>query len=257
MSLLKKAVEEDKVDALEADICWNEVFNVPVMKHARTSQEPSLSNECLVSDWIKVALYASVRIVKLDFKSLLAVPVVLDLIQAELDKSPTSVQILLNADILPGPGYSGLEDHGKELNAGEFLFYCKRMPQASLSLGWTTTNVYPWTLQIPTYEHVHVQKMIHLLKEQGLAGAEQHVTFPIRASFAYQSWRELTRLLSELQNTSITLWTGEEGVPQTELDYCVNSNPEIIFVDCDKGPRHPYYHPARLWHYLNLLVFGW
>jgi hypothetical protein len=232
---------ESGLDAIEADVSWNELHQVAVMKHAASSPETLVEKECLATNWLDVALKADknkIKILKLDFKSLKAVPSVVDYLTKNLnDRSP---EIFLNADILRGPGSK--QGSAIPVDAAQFLKHCEALPDATLSLGWTT-SYHPITKL--RYEHEHVDEMLVLLSEI----PNERITFPIRASLAFESWPALSRLLKHSPRSSLTLWTAHEGVPQSDLDWIVSSVEEHqLYVDCDKGPKHPNYHPIRLVH---------
>jgi len=237
------------LDAIEADVCWNEPHGVAVMKHAARSEERDLTQECLATAWIDEALQADktkIKILKLDFKSLRAVPNVVDYLASKLtDQSP---EIFLNADILPGPGAK--DGSAAPVDATEFMKYCQKLPHATLSVGWTTSYSPLTSLR---YEQAHVDQMIKVLED----AAHQRVTFPIRASLAVESWPALSRLLEHSSGASLTLWTAHEGVPQHELDWIVSQVEEHqVYVDCDKGPKEPHYHPVRIYHSVRWAL-GW
>ena len=237
------------LEAIEADVCWNENGKTAVMKHASTSKEP-IEKECLAYDWLMRALSVDrtkIKILKLDFKNLRAVPNVVDILEKNLkDDSP---EIMLNADILVGPG---AKPHTiAPVDSIKFLEYCERIPNATLSLGWTTAYSPFETL---CYEPRHVDAMLGLLD----SAKHSRVTFPIRASLAFESWPALSRLLGHSQHASITLWTAHEGVPLHQLEWIISQCQEHqIYVDCDKGPKHPYWHPMRLFQYDWTGIFLW
>jgi hypothetical protein len=234
-------------DALETDVAFNTLLQLPVMKHASTS---SGASDLLTKDWLAhlamhVAVDRQVKVLKLDFKSLEAVLPVVDLLEETM--LPAGVEIWLNADILPGPGTSQ-----PPIVADAFLDACSHVPHATLSLGWTT-GWSPWVRIV--YEDKHVDAMLAVLESRRAHASRTHVTFPVRASLARSSWPALARLLDEVPNSSITLWTGEEGVPEQDLDvqtWVDVSHRERFHLDCDKGPKHARYHPMRLAHYAGL-----
>jgi hypothetical protein len=245
-----RAAFDTGLEAIEADVSWNEKFQVAVMKHASTSNEQLIDNECLANEWLKEALKVNrnrVKILKLDFKSLKAVPSVVDIVAKNLrDDSP---EIFLNADILKGPGTK--PESTPPVDAMRFLEYCRILPDATLSLGWTTAYSPFSTIR---YEHEHVDEMISILKETGT----EKVTFPIRASLAFDSWPALSRLLDHSPQTSLTLWTAHEGVPESDINWIISVVEEHrVYVDCDKGPKHPHWHPARLVSYDWVGIVKW
>lgn len=238
MRELEGALGSREVDAIEADVGWNSVLQRPVMRHAACSTE---ADDCLAIDWLARVLAGPnhVKILKLDFKALAPVQVVVDWLA---DKE-YGFELFLNADVLVGPGMDPSSSVAP-VPATEFVEQCKRIPTATLSLGWTTSyglwGDYAYSAQ-------HVDEMLQLTRR--LLPAK--LTFPIRASVAQESWPELRRLLQASETNSLTLWTAAEGVPQDELDWVQREHDRLhgnrpLFVDCLKGPRHARWNPVRL-----------
>jgi hypothetical protein len=246
LDLLHEALHNPNIDALEADVCWNTALETAVMKHASVSTDPT---DLPVSTWLQHAVKNSSpppAILKLDFKSMRAVLPVIHLLRA-MSLNHHHTEVWLNADVLVGPGTLATP-----IAAHEFLDACDLLPTATLSLGWTTG----WTpfAQV-VYLDSHIEDMIALLNQRR-GSDSRHVTFPIRASLARNSWKALSALLDRVPNSTITLWTGEEGVPASDLQLLDWADPhhQRFHVDCDKGPKHAKFHPMRLVHYLGLAV---
>jgi len=233
------------VEAIEVVLAFNVVHNVAVLKHASQSHEKDLAQECLAKDWIELAYKEENRrfqILKFDFKNIQAVPELIDLLVSR--QTETSPTVFLNADIVSGPGR---DDEGRQapVDAHEFLEYCARLPSATLSLGWTTAYSPFKTIR---YERKHIRAMLEVLENT----KNKKITFPIRASLAFDSWAALCHLLQHSADYSLTLWTADEGVPETDLLWMISALRESqIYVDCDKGPKLPHWHPLRL------LYFKW
>lgn len=229
-------------DALEADLSWNTVHSRAIMKHAKWSDSKEL--ECTAEEWLDLAMgkQLDVHIVKLDFKSLKAVrPVVEYCAKIKTEHSP---HVFLNADVLVGPGMTN--DAAAPIDVLEFIKACEALPDATLSLGWTTS----WSpFDSVKYEHDHVDEMIKILNEYT---SERHVTFPMRASMVKDSWPAVSKLLNHNTNSSLTLWTALEGVPEEEIQWILKevNDHERVYVDCDKGPKHARGDPVRFFHYV-------
>jgi hypothetical protein len=75
---------------------------------------------------------------------------------------------------------------------------------------------------------------------------------------AFESWPALSRLLKHSPHASLTLWTAHEGVPNHDLDWIISMCEEHqVYVDCDKGPKHPHWHPRRLLDYDWAAIVKW
>ena len=257
--LLQTALDDPEIDALEADIAWNAQLGSPVMKHAPYS---SGLDDMEFESWLILATSRpGINVIKLDFKSIEGVLPSVRLVKRYLDAGtvPKHVEIWLNADILRGPGAGS----NSPIPAHEFIDACSQLPNATLSIGWTTG----WTpLASLAYGNDHVDEMLSLLVQRRLVMSTQqssdgtskvpHITFPIRASLAKPSWAALNRLLKQIPNSSLTLWTGDEGVPWHDLD--VQAWPvhqdhfDRLHWDIDKGPKYSRFSLWRLLHYFNL-----
>lgn len=113
---------------------------------------------------------------------------------AEKEQSKVKFEVWLNTDILRGPG-TAFDSSG--LNPQHFLHSCKILPQATLSLGWTTgfDHFYPFDARNSSlYERHHVDNMLVTCNDSSLVHPMQQFTFPIRASLARESWEALERL---------------------------------------------------------------
>ncbi|KAH9253370.1 hypothetical protein BASA81_008721 [Batrachochytrium salamandrivorans] len=249
MRELEEALGSREVNAIEADVGWNSVLQLPVMRHAACSTVALEADECLALDWLERVLAKPnhVKILKLDFKSPVPVAVVIDwLVDKEYE-----FELFLNADVFVGPGMDP-NSSVAPVPAMAFVEQCKRIPTATLSLGWTTSygmwGDYAYSAQ-------HVDEMLEFIR--GFP-ASTKFTFPIRASVAWESWPELKRLLQARETNSLTLWTAAEGVPQGELDLVQSEHDRLpgnrpLFVDCFKGPRHARWNPVRLVYALQSL----
>jgi len=239
LELLQSALDDEQTTALEADVSWNSLLGIPVMKHAASSTDPT---DLPVSTWLHHACgSASITIIKLDFKAIDAVAPTVQLLKerfqvnaAASSTSANGAQIWLNADVLKGPG-----THLAPVPVDRFLDACDQLPHATLSLGWTT-GWSPFAKVV--YDDAHVNEMVTLLEaRREIQGFKRHVTFPVRASLVNSSWNALARLLRTVPDSSLTLWTADEGVPWHDLKIMEWSHPDFVdrlHFDIDKGPKH-------------------
>lgn len=126
---LKRALDlasKGKIHCLEGDV-WLNQRGIPVMTHNAPNQKEEYLS---LREWIKRASIHRVGL-KLDFKTRQAVEPSLFVLK-ELSVDPK--QIILNADILRGPGGTKPSFEPKQ-----FLFQCRNFsPQTLLSIGFTT-----------------------------------------------------------------------------------------------------------------------
>jgi hypothetical protein len=212
---------------------------------------------------------------KLDFKMLAAVEPVLLFLRKQSDtverggqgrqlpwvasdaSSSSSLPLLwLNADVLPGPGFSA-EEPGPVVDGDEFLRLCgAHFPNAVLSLGWTTKQpplspaaaianaaacgaaaAYPITAdtsdEAPTpswrYTHAHVSAMLSLLSRH--PSCAHQVTFPVRCSLVRASWETEASLLS---SSSSRGWSPAAASASSSGLYALSSSNS---PDCSGGGK--------------------
>ena len=228
------------IGCIETDIGWNGVLRAPVIAHkARSNSKTDFKFSQFLamvveSEWLN----KRGKIIKFDFKSIDAVgPCVAQIQNSGL--SQAGVQIWLNADVLQGPGASA---HHIPLEFRRFKEACEGLPEAAMSLGWTT-GFNKFTL-VPNelYSKAMVDEMLTLT---GSLSADRHVIYAIRASLMKESWKELRRLIddSKQQRTSISVWTGAEGVPNSELEWMRD---KVEFFDVHKGSKEEWRSLGRL-----------
>lgn len=136
--------------------------------------------------------------VKLDFKELAAVEHTLEVLDNALPER-LGVPVLLNADVLPGPG--GAQQ--APLDAERFIGCCATArPNAVLSLGWTHGPGLPLG-----YSAAMVNRMTDLCERAVLRGS--NVTLAASATHLWASQRrQRERLLTYFSGTdrTLTLW---------------------------------------------------
>ncbi len=182
---LEKVLASSEKMFLEGDVSLGENSQI-IMAHP-----PARESDLTLDEWLETVI-ASRRGIKLDFKVPEIVEPVLQRLQSEqaAEKAP----LMLNADILPGPG-------GKPsaFQPEKFVtLACHYCPAAILSLGWTTT---------PDAAEGYTRAMTQTM-ENMLGDNCQLVTFPVRAIYYFPSQSVLDNLL-EKENYSLTFWNNE------------------------------------------------
>ena len=203
----------------------------------KVSRTPSTS----AADATKVGIPHVVGI-KVDFKHPVVVQQCLNMIRKSIDKAPLKAPLWLNADVWKGPGGSA-----PRFAARSFIAQCRKtVPEASLSLGWTTS-----LFQAQGYSAVHISQALSdlyhgpaaVLKPNpmasppggGRAKETAMVTFAVRAMLASRSPVQMMRLISAAPRGwkhSLTVW-GEAGSaeqvrgepPRLPLHFVRNANP--------------------------------
>jgi hypothetical protein len=143
--------------------------------------------------------------VKLDFKQIEALEASIPLLQQAFEAGSIE-SVWINADILSGPGQSG--GLLTPVSAGRYIDAVQKVPQAVLSIGWTTGL----NLMGATYTEEHIKMMTDIANS--LVGRE--VTFAVNVQMALGSLPELKNLLDEFPENSITVWSSalSSGVSQ-------------------------------------------
>lgn len=137
----------------------------------------------------------------------------------------TDIEIWLNADIFKGPG-------GKDpiLNLNDFNNIFKNATNLVLSVGYTT-NYSPFY----SYSKNHIINTLPDIINFKNKFNIKHVTFAIRASYAVQSLNILNKLIysEDLNNCSITFWTGKEGISKHNLKSLQNLESDNFYFYYD------------------------
>jgi hypothetical protein len=143
--------------------------------------------------------------VKLDFKQIEALEASIPMLQQAFETGGIE-SVWINADILAGPGQSG--GLLTPVHAGRYLDAVAQVPQAVLSIGWTTGL----NLMGATYTEEHIRTMTDIANS--LVGRD--VTFAVNVQMALGSLNELKNLLDEFPENSITVWSSalSSGVSQ-------------------------------------------
>jgi len=202
--LLMDAVQDARIHCIEGDIILD-AAGVPVMAHP-----PQTESDVSFYTWITTIAEAG-KGAKLDFKDPDAVLICLDFLR----EKKFSIPLLLNADILIGPGSDAVK-----FSAGKFIQQCEPLQEAILSVGWTSQCI-----PNAAYTESMVNEMIEVLNL-----STQAVTFPIRIYYLEKSWDELQRLM-RATNGTLTLWNNEHVSESTREWIRENTDPEKTFYD--------------------------
>ena len=238
--------------AIELDVGLNPHKKTAVVHHAATSASTLTIDEWVDEFELLCTSSSTVRVLKIDFKSNKAI----DSVTTRLS-SLRDVEIWLNGDVCRGPGGDDVVASGP-LDGDEFIRKCSSaMPDAVLSLGWTTDVPMGRDL---AYTKQHVEDMVNLLRRNNI---HTKITFSIRACYFRASYVDLNRraflqtllkqeedeeirnllavaiaedkigeyelmsrqedslndLVRAFPSATITLWCWYEGVPQDDVEY--------------------------------------
>lgn len=142
--------------------------------------------------------------------------------------------IWINADILPGPKKANT----KPVDADDFLKGCRQLPNATLSIGWTTY----WNF-IPSwakYSADHINEMVNVLDRAELQGTLHAITYPVRAGLAANSLDTLTDLLLRTKtDATLTIWSsiGDYVNVKSLRKLILTVGVERVYVDVPKNLR--------------------
>lgn len=162
---------------------------------------------------------------KFDFKAIGAIKPALQITQRK--RLQIKGPVWLNADLLKGP-----QAHDPWIMAREFLEAVEAFPEATLSIGWTTSS--KGTDYNRHYTMAMVQEMHELCKN-----LKQPVTFPVRAEQLVDSWSAFDWLLKQSRGYTLTVWTASgDNVTKSEMDYIKRQGEAArIYFDLPKHLR--------------------
>ncbi|XP_044747787.1 protein FAM151B [Coccinella septempunctata] len=201
-AFLKSSLMGD-VDMLEADIVMGRLTDgkeneLPIMAHPpkQISDLSLMEFLTVVDDFNRDNAFK--KGIKLDFKSIDAFEAA---IRSEIFINITSeadYPVWLNADILEGPN---APSYTKPVDAARFLKGSKLIPNAMLSLGWTTgfNNTHNSGYTFP-----QIEEMLYTIKQNEV---NQPITFAVRAGLVAESQDQMTLLLRN-NNHTLTIWSG-------------------------------------------------
>lgn len=215
---LEHALGDPRTMMLEGDISW-----LPDEGGVRMAHPPESRSDLGFDAWIEAIARAG-RGAKLDFKHPEVVARCLDRLEELRASGRLEIPILVNADVLPGPGGGRPRIGGAEL----LRALGHELADALPSLGFTTGRASP-----ARYELSAVEAMLALC-----GGWPGEVTIPIRACFVADSGLALTRLL-ERPGTTLTLWNGRRDPAISKEDLLARVDPDRTFVDLIDADGEP------------------
>lgn len=221
---------------LEADILMGSLESdpnhqiIPIMAHP-----PKKTSDISVQSFLQQVHDfneknpSHVKGIKLDFKEIEAVQPSIATLKA-IDER-WSNEVWLNADIVQGP----FEDKKEPVDPTLFLDACRLYPNATLSIGWTTTWGKDYT--IGSYTEEQSAGMKRVISENKVPEAGSPITFPVRAGIAAQSKDVLMDLMSTFNETNspvtLTIWSGNEDAVDVDKlrDLIFSVGLDKVYVD--------------------------
>lgn len=195
---------------IEADIVYGRLIDDPTQQlQPIMAHPPNLVSDISLRSFLSQILNFNKGIsaenqkgVKLDFKST-------DVFQNSLPMlielwNTMDYPVWINADIYRGP-LNNIET--LPVDAQFFFNGVKNLPNATLSVGWTTKWGSNFTVGVYTYEQVN--EMIIGIKSNNVTNP---ITFPVRAGIAAQSIPQLDHLykaLNQSNHITFTIWSSD------------------------------------------------
>lgn len=198
---LDKALNDEKIMMIEADVIMDPLTNIPIMGHP-----PANSSDLTLEAFLTHALkHWEEKGIKLDFKQDAAVNASAPIMQkvfATRDKLPP---IILNADILVGPN---TDENGTTPVDPELFFNTfAQFKGAILSPGWTTKFI---GNSSKGYNNTDANEMTRIIQQFKV---QQDLTFPVRASLVALDASPMHLLVNQMQDkSSLTVWTSKDDV---------------------------------------------
>lgn len=197
---------EDLAHALDGDAHFVEADVIAGPSGALMAHPPATASDLTADAFarkVAAALQRGRRIgVKVDVKDIAALPSLLDALDRHLPAHVLKgAPLLLNADVLPGPG--GRNAHAAPLDPAAFVATAvMRRPDASLSLGFVHGGGYPLG-----YSREMAEALLTVVRA---IPSNVHVTFAASATHLYASAAAERGLLvgyfMEADNRSLTVW---------------------------------------------------
>ncbi|XP_057336649.1 protein FAM151B isoform X2 [Microplitis mediator] len=197
---LNLTLADDSIMMVEADVVLGTIDDssmdvVPIMAHP-----PKNTSNLSLESFLSAMVADGKRGVKLDFKSIEAFDVSLDIL-AE-NRPNMTFPVWLNADILSGP----VDSMATPVDAKQFIEKAnKAFPESTLSVGWTTRYGLLPLISSGNYTEAQIDEMI-----KTLSNVSQPVTFPIRAGLAVNDIELWSKLLNNTadKNSTLSIWSG-------------------------------------------------
>lgn len=198
---LAKALADDNITAIESDVIVSK--GVVVMAHP-----PAKTSDLTLQEFLNACHEDGRRHIKLDFKSLEAAMQSLAILAEMRSMFVLKGQaVILNADIVPGPGCSAIKcSHDKRLAEGFLQAVAEYCPGAPVSLGW---GLNPFQLGGKLYTEAHCNAMAAAYENYARAignTAAGGVVFAAWATAAIHSPKTLAALLGNVPGSQLLLW---------------------------------------------------
>ncbi|KAJ8669648.1 hypothetical protein QAD02_000907 [Eretmocerus hayati] len=233
-ALLMKTLSSNETHMIEADVNMGKLIGseeiIPIMAH-----DINMTSDLSLREFIIKVVANKTKGIKLDFKTAEAYKNGTTLINTEFKN--LSIPVWLNADIIPGP----INAHIANVDPRTFFEDAKKVPEALLSVGWTTSLVDSPTANATTanYTQVHLDQMKKTLDDAKLMNTS--VTFAVRACYAANTIDGLKNLLTQTSNHSstLTIWSSQgDKVNVTNLNKLIKTvGVAKIYVDVPEDLR--------------------
>ncbi|XP_008558649.1 protein FAM151A isoform X2 [Microplitis demolitor] len=196
---LNLTLADESIMMVEADVVLGTVDDsmdvIPIMAHP-----PKNTSNLSLEDFLTAIVANGKRGVKLDFKTIEAFDVSLDIL-AE-NRPNMTFPVWLNADILSGP----VDSEATPVDATQFIEKAKKaFPESTLSVGWTTRYGILPLISSGNYTEAQIDEMI-----KTVSNVSQPVTYPVRAGLAVNDISVWSKLLNNTadKNATLTVWSG-------------------------------------------------
>ncbi|XP_076628711.1 protein FAM151B isoform X2 [Colletes latitarsis] len=220
---LAKALKNDTIMMLEADVSLGNDTNVPIMAHP-----PATESDLTLQNFLQTVIDSNTtKGIKLDFKSIEAFNASKPLLENK--KNELAFPVFLNADILPGP----VNATTLPVDAKSFVSGAKAFSNYTLSVGWTTRYDPAYNDTKGGYTTKQIQAMIDILTEQNVT---QPITYPVRAAQATNNVAAIESLMKKSPGSSdatLTIWSSEgDGVDAERLSTLIKQiGVSKVYVD--------------------------
>ncbi len=194
---------------IEGDISWLPEAGGVMMAHP-----PETRSDLAFESWIE-GVAAARKGAKLDFKHPAAIAPCLAKLEAMRGSGRLDIPILLNADVLQGPGGGA-----PSFEAEAFVERCSTFDGAGLSLGWTTQYV-----KGGAFAEASVVAMLRLASP-----VAERATLCLRACYLSASAASLARLLAA-EGSWLTIWNGRHDPVVTPSEARRLTDPARSFYD--------------------------
>jgi hypothetical protein len=219
---LDEYARDPQTHILEGDISWLPEAGPPEAGGVMMAHPPVVASDLAFDAWIE-AVAAAGKGAKLDFKHPETVAPSLAKLASMRAAGRLAIPILLNADVLAGPGGAPPRFEG-----ASFVAACAAFPQAILSLGWTTQDGAG-----ASYGEATISDMLALA-----APVAGRVTICLRACAIAASAAAIARLLAA-PGYWLTVWNGRHDPVVTAAEARALTDPTRSFYDLIDAEGRP------------------